>query len=102
MESLNLSARIFRPLLKVTDNIKEIELSDGREEYKLPIHLKYIGFGDIRLGIYAEIGGKIVSRGESILYDLLRLLWLSESPDDKIEDSTNILNLKKGRTDYNK
>lgn len=85
IKSLNLHARIFRPSLEVTKDIDRIELTDEHEKCKLPIHLKYIGFGDIRLSIKAEVGGKIVSHGESIIYELIRRLWLSEnSPDEKI------------------
>ncbi len=85
MESLNLYARIFRPSLEVTKEIDRIELTDEVEKCKLPIHLKYVGFGDIRLSISAEIGGKIVSHGESIIYELIRRLWLTEnSSNEKI------------------
>ncbi len=85
IKSLTLYARIFRPSLEVTKEVDRIELTDEHEKCKLPIHLKYIGFGDIRLSISAEVGGKIVSHGESIIYELIRRLWLSEnSPDEKI------------------
>ncbi|MCK5159361.1 MAG: hypothetical protein KAR08_09405, partial [Candidatus Heimdallarchaeota archaeon] len=83
--SLNLDARIFRPALVATDKIDTIELTDEHEECKLPIHLKYIGFGDIRLSIRAEIKGRIVSQGESIVYELIKRLWLSENSSDDIQ-----------------
>lgn len=85
IKSLNLNARIFRPALVVTDKIDTIELTDEHEECKLPIHLKYIGFGDIRLSITAEIKGRIVSQGESIVYELIKRLWLSENSSDDIK-----------------
>ena len=82
IKSLSLYARIFRPTLVVTDEIDSIELTEDDEKCKLPIHLKYIGFGDIRLSIMAEIGGRIVSQGESIVYELIKRLWLSENSSD--------------------
>lgn len=85
VKSLNLDARIFRPALVATDKIDTIELTDEHEECKLPIHLKYIGFGDIRLSIRAEIKGRIVSQGESIVYELIKRLWLSENSSDDIQ-----------------
>lgn len=78
VDKLKLNARIFRPLLEVTDAPKKIELTDVWQKFELPIHLKYVGFGDIRLKIEAEIRGRIVSHGESLIYELLRRLWLSD------------------------
>jgi hypothetical protein len=80
---IRLYARIFRPTLEVTDTVKKIELTDEQEKWKIPINLRYIGFGDIRLKIEAEIGGRIVSHGESIVYELLRRLWLSDLLPDE-------------------
>jgi|GEM_PF-2003576 len=78
IKSLKLYARIFRPVLEVTETVEKIELHDEQEKLEIPINLKYIGFGDIRLKIEAGIGGRIVSHGESIIYELLRRLWLSD------------------------
>lgn len=78
IKSLKLYARIFRPVLEVTETVEKIELHDDQEKLEIPINLKYIGFGDIRLKIEAGIGGRIVSHGESIIYELLRRLWLSD------------------------
>lgn len=72
---LDLYCRIFRPCLEMKCP-SEIELADSVEKNKLPISLKYVGFGDIELKIEATIGGQIVSVGESIVYELLRRLWL--------------------------
>jgi len=76
IKSLKLYARIFRPMLEVTKIVEKIELHDDQEKLEIPINLKYIGFGDIRLKIEAGIGGRIVR--ESIVYELLRRLWLSD------------------------
>ena len=76
IKDLKLIARIFRPKIEVINVIEKIELNDEHEKFKAPINLKYIGFGDIKLRIEAEIRGRIVSYGESIIYELLRRLWL--------------------------
>lgn len=94
IESLNLYARIFRPSLEVTKRTDRIELIDELATCKLPIHLKYIGFGNIRLSISAEIGGIIVSQGGSITYELIRRLWLSETSD------TNKVVVDEGRREF--
>lgn len=74
---LELYGRIFRPSLEMKCP-SEIELTDSLEKNRLPLSLKYVGFGDIELKIEATIGGQIVSVGESIVYELLRRLWLSD------------------------
>ena len=86
IDNLNLIARIFRPRIEITKYIEKIELVDDQEIFTAPINLKYIGFGDIKLRIEAKIRGRIVSHGESIIYELLRRLWLSEVP--KSENKT--------------
>ena len=53
-------ARIFRPKMEV-DIDNEIILSNNQN--KIPLHVKFIGFGDISIRIEAEIGGKIVTKG---------------------------------------
>ncbi len=89
IKSLKLYARIFRPTLKVIDAIEKIELIGEQVKWKIPLHLKYIGFGDIRLKIEAKIGGRIVSQGESIIYELLRRAWAADIFSDK--------NIQKGK-----
>ena len=78
INDLKLAARIFRPKIEVADAIEKIEINDEHEQFKAPINLKYIGFGDIKLKMEAEIRGRIISHGESIVYELLRRLWLSD------------------------
>lgn len=85
IKSLSLYAKIFRPSIKATGEIDRIILTNDTENVVLPIHLKYSGFGDIRLNISAKIGGIIVSQGGSIIHELIRRLWLLETDDpDKI------------------
>lgn len=79
LEFLNINAKIFRPKLEVTDIIEKVELTDDNEKYKVPMNLKYVGFGDIQLKIEGEIEGKLVSQGESIIYEILRRIWLLDS-----------------------
>ena len=57
--------RIFRPRLEV--DIDE-QLSLTNKQTKIPIHIKFIGFGDVSLRIEAEIGGKIVTKGGYSLF----------------------------------
>jgi hypothetical protein len=87
---LELYGRIFRPRLEILKSPKEIELTDDMSKNKLPLNLRYIGFGDIELKIEATIGGKIVSIGESIVYELMRRLWLSDIVEKKMEKSKTI------------
>ena len=65
-------ARIFRPLIEVINAPKIIEVE--RDEIKIPLHLKYIGFGDILLEIKGEIGGELLSKGDAIAYEVIRRL----------------------------
>lgn len=65
-------ARIFRPLLEFAQIPKNIMLSDNDGSIKIPISLKFIGFGDVNLRIECKIGGKIVSVGTSMLDEILR------------------------------
>lgn len=89
---LELYGRIFRPRLETLKFPREVELTDYPWKNKLPLNLRYVGFGDIELKIEATIGGRIVSMGESIIYELLRRLWLSdiiEKRMGKIEKTTD-------------
>jgi len=72
-----LYARIFRPYLEVVKAPEEIVLTDEERTRTLPLYLRYVGFGDIQIKIEGRIGGRIVSQGESIIYELIRRLWLS-------------------------
>ncbi len=45
--------------------------------------MAYTGFGDIQLSIQARIGGRIVSEGGSVAYEILKRLWLSEKSEDE-------------------
>lgn len=75
IEEITLNARIFRPKLEVTDIVQEIELTEDVEEYKVPMNLKYVGFGDVKLKIQGQIKGQIVSHGDSLINELLRRIW---------------------------
>jgi hypothetical protein len=78
LHCLELYARIFRPLIEAREFPREIELFDQPEKNKLPLHLRYTGFGDVEVRFEAKFRGRIVSMGESIVYELLRRLWLSD------------------------
>jgi len=73
LHSQKLHARIFRPRLEVIESPQEIELADG-QKVVLPLHIRYVGFGDIQMTIRGTIGGRIVSQGETVIYELLRRL----------------------------
>lgn len=87
-----LSAHIFRPKLEVTDINERIILTDDVKEYEMPMDIKYIGFGDIKLRIEGRIEdtieGQIVSEEESIVNELLRRLLT----DSQSESNTKIPN----------
>ena len=82
------NARIFRPLLDLDSIPKEIILSDkDRAPPKIPLGLKFMGFGDISLRSECEIGGKIVSIGTSMLDEILhRILQDGIIPVDDNDD----------------
>ena len=86
IEKMSLNARIFRPMLEVTEIADKIELNDDKKVYKVPMNLKYIGFGDIKLKREAEIEGRIVSQGESLIDELLRRIYedVHENSDSEI------------------
>jgi len=86
-----LCCRIFRPNLEVVTYPESIEVTD-EQKCVLPLHLKFTGFGDILLKMEASIGGGIVSYGDSILYELVRRLWLSTLKKETKK------RLEKGRT----
>lgn len=97
IESKKLNAHIFRPKLEVTDINKRIELTDDVNEYEVPMDIKYVGFGDIKLKIEGEIEdkikGKIISESESIVNELLRRIWIDsqeETNAEKIENNKKV------------
>ena len=72
-EHLVQNARIFRPLLTLENIPKNIILSDrDREPPKIPLSLKFRGFGEISLRVECKIEGKIVSMGLSMVDEVLR------------------------------
>ncbi len=71
IHSLDMECRIFRPLLKVKNAPKIIELSDKKKSSTIPLELQYLGFGDIQISIEGLIGGNIVSIGDSLMYELI-------------------------------
>jgi hypothetical protein len=85
--SRELRAKIFRPQLTFADAPETIKLEDSTTVRSLPLHLRYTGFGDVQLRVEATIGGKIVSEGGSIAFEILRRLWLSEI-SEKEENQT--------------
>ena len=85
--SRELRAKIFRPQLTFADAPETIKLEDSATVRSLPLHLRYTGFGDVQLRVEATIGGKIVSEGGSIAFEILRRLWLSEI-SEKEENQT--------------
>lgn len=94
---LEMHARVFRPLLEVLKSPEEIELFDQPEKNKLRLHMRYSGFGDIEVKFEATIGGKIVSIGESIVYELLRRLWLSDTVEKTTEEPVKAVDKEKER-----
>ena len=48
----------------------------------MPLGLKYHGFGDIEVRIRAKLKGKIVSHGDSLIYELVRRLLEGELTSD--------------------
>ena len=72
-ENLVQNARIFRPLLAFENIPESIILSDtDRGSPKIPISLKFMGFGEVSLRAECQIAGKIVSVGTSMLDEVLR------------------------------
>ena len=75
-------ARIFRPLLQVTECPQKIILTDkSSHKITIPISLKFTGFGDIRLRCECQIGGKIVSKGTFMIDEILSRIIEAESID---------------------
>ncbi|NYB26469.1 MAG: hypothetical protein HVN34_03910 [Methanobacteriaceae archaeon] len=98
IEKINLNARIFRPMLEITEIVEKIELNDDKKVYKVPMNLKYIGFGDIKLKREAEIEGRIVSQGQSLIDELLRRIYVDvqENATNETCENRNHLQLEEG------
>lgn len=72
---------IFRPSIEVVGKDREFDLTDGMSKMTLPITIKYVGFGEVQVRIRSKIGGRLVSRNESVANELLRRLWESGALD---------------------
>lgn len=72
-----LYAKIFRPLLEIVNYPRKIIINDETNQ-ELPLELKYIGFGDIIINITGRIGGRIVTKGKSFLYEIIKRLYESD------------------------
>lgn len=65
------NARIFRPKLEFESVPEKIILRDAeKSETKLPVSMKFAGFGEIKIRAECRIGGKIVSVGTSLLDEI--------------------------------
>ena len=82
-------ARIFRPLLEFEKVPENIVLTDNEsKELKLPIRMKFTGFGEINIRSECSIEGQIVSVGTSVLNEVLRRI-ISEGIISEDKDSDN-------------
>ncbi len=91
-ENVIQNARVFRPLLAFESIPESIVLSDKDKNLpKIPISLKFTGFGEISLRIECQIAGKIVSVGTSMLDEILRRI-LNEGivPVDEDENTVRV------------
>jgi len=73
VHQVQLEARIFRPLLEVIEAPDKIVLVEGKRQ-ELPLIMRYIGFGDIKIAIEGTLRGRLVTRGRSFIYELLKRL----------------------------
>lgn len=74
-EQIIQNVRVFRPKLDLTSIPSNISLLDGnKDSLKIPISLKFAGFGEINIRIECKIEGKIVSVGTSMLDEILHLI----------------------------
>lgn len=93
--SCNLECRIFRPSLTIMNVPTIIELKDNLEANKIGLDLQFIGFGDITIKIEAMIGGKIVSEGNCLLYELLfRMTERLKAAEKDLETKNNSIKIK--------
>lgn len=87
------NARIFRPQLDFESAPKEIILSDTSKAVpKIPIALKFMGFGEISLRIESKIGGKIVSVGTTLLDEILNRILSEGMVPSKEQNATVSVN----------
>lgn len=84
LKKLQIKARIFRPKIEIVKSPDVIKFEPGKKQ-ELPLIFKYIGFGDIQIEILGRIGGKLVTKGKSFLYEILNRLV-----------ETGLVNEKKG------
>ncbi len=92
IHTFDMKCRIFRPQLKLKKVPNIIELSNNFNLKDILLELQYTGFGDIKIGIEARIGGNLVSQGESLIYELLLRLsekGLISNETEKISGDTN-------------
>lgn len=85
LRQLTVYARVFRPIIEVLKYPETVEIHDGKVT-KIPLHLKYAGFGDVTLEIEVTIGGKIISQGEAIVLEIIRRLSEKSDHEKKYED----------------
>ena len=65
--------RVFRPLLQVGDMPRRLELCDeNAKRLRIPVGLRYSGFGDVKMRIECTVQGRVVSSGSSMLDEVLR------------------------------
>lgn len=84
------NVRIFRPRLELINIPTDIILSDrDNASPKIPISLKFTGFGEISLRLECMIEGKIVSTGTSMLDEILHQI-LNNGLISTKEENTNI------------
>ena len=81
--SCTMECRVFRPLLEIVNAPNKLILVDGNESNKIDLHLRYIGFGDISIEIQALIEGDIVSKEDSLVYEVILRLYERMSNEDK-------------------
>lgn len=87
------NARIFRPELKFESVPEKIILKDAQKtETKIPVNMKFTGFGKIKIRSECKIGGEIVSIGTSLLDEIVRRI-VTEGifpKDEKIDKGVTI------------
>jgi hypothetical protein len=71
-------ARVFRPILEIVEYPRVIDILDS-DNVSLPLHLKYKGFGNIQVRFETKIAGEIVSYGDSIIFEILKRLWITRT-----------------------
>lgn len=71
----NVVCNVFRPTLELKSKPNDLVLVDNGPRLKLPMSLKYVGFGEVRLAIKGILGGRLVSTSESLLSELMKRLW---------------------------